>query len=257
MFKGKVVIVTGSSGGLGAQIAVRFAQAEASGLVVHGRNEVALREVKDRVAKAGPHTKVHIVVGDISNDDVRQKLIKETVQQFGKLDILVNNAGIWTPKSFTDSTMDEYDKLFNINVRSVFALTKLAVPHLIESKGNIVNISSELGKKPMPWSTFYGCTKAALDHFTKCLALELGPKGVRVNSVNPSTLPETDVFSRAGVNEAAKEEFVKKVADSYPLRRVGTMDEVCDSILFIASDKAKFVTGTQLSVDGGSTIASA
>lgn len=95
----------------------------------------------------------------------------------------MNNAGIWNPKNFNDSTIEEYDQLFSINVRSVIALTKVAMPHLIKSGGNVVNISSELGKKPLASSTFYGCTKAALDHLTKCLALEFGPKGVRVNSV--------------------------------------------------------------------------
>jgi len=255
MFKGKVVIVTGSSGGIGAQLAVRFAQEEAAGVTIHGRNEASLREVKERVAKAGPHTKVHVVLGDIANDAVRQKLINETVQQFGKLDVLVNNAGIWNPKSFMESTIEEYDKLFEVNVRSLFALTKLAVPQLAKSKGNIVNISSECGKKPLPVSVFYGCTKATLDHFSKCLAMELGPQGIRVNSVNPSSLPETDVFIRAGVQDADKEAFVKRAAAFYPLRRVGTIDEVCDSVLFIASDRAKFVTGTTFAVDGGSTFA--
>jgi NAD(P)-dependent dehydrogenase (short-subunit alcohol dehydrogenase family) len=253
-YKGKIVIVTGSSTGLGAHLAVRLAGAEASGLVIHGRNEQALKEVKEKIAKKNANTKVHMVVGDIGSEDVRQKLINETVQQFGKLDVLVNNAGIWNPKTFMETKMDEYDKLFNVNVRSVFALTQLAVPHLLKSKGNVVNISSELGKKPLGVSTIYGCSKAALDHFTKCLAIELGPQGVRVNSVNPSSLPETDVFSRAGVNEADKSKFVSKVADAYPLRRVGTLDEVCDSILYIASDKATFVTGTIFSVDGGSTL---
>jgi len=254
MFKAKVVIVTGSSTGIGAGLAVRFA-GEGANVVIHGRNESALQDVKKRCLEAsGGNAKVHTCVGDISSDDVRQKLINETIQQFGQLDVLVNNAGIWDPSTFSESSMDLYDRLMDINVRAVIALTKLAAPHLIKSKGNIVNISSEAGAKAFNLQTFYCVTKAALDHFTKCLALELGPKGVRVNAVSPSYTPETDVLSRAGVTNETKEFYLKMSREGHPLRRTGTVEEVCDGTLFIASDKAKFCTGVILPVDGGSTI---
>jgi len=252
MFKSKVVIVTGSSSGIGATTAVKFA-AEGANVVIHGRKEAALNEVKEKCLKAGGgNTKVHICIGDISNEDVRQKLINETVKEFGKIDVLVNNAGLFDPKTFTEASMDVYDKLFDVNLRSLIALTQIAAPHLVKSKGNIVNISSDVGCKAVTWAMFYALTKAALNHFTKCLALELGPKGVRVNSVNPAYIPETDVLSRAGISDEGQEFYVKMAKEGFPLRRPGTVGEVADGILFLASDKATFVTGVIFPVDGGS-----
>jgi len=257
MFKGKVIIVTGSSVGIGAQTAIKFAAEGASGLVIHGRNEVALQDVKEQSLKAGGgQTKVHVCVGDITLDEVREKMINETIHHFGKLDVLVNNAALYDPSTFDEGSMELYDKLFNVNVRSIIALTKLAAPHLIASKGNIVNISSEVGKKAVTWAFYYGLTKATLDHFTRCLALDLGPKGVRVNSINPGYIPETDVLSRIGTTAEDVQFFIKLASDIYPLRRTGTIEEVANTILFIASDKASFVTGVLFSVDGGSAASS-
>jgi len=252
MFKSKVVIVTGSSVGIGAATAVKFAT-EGANVVVHGRKEAALQEVKQKCLKAGDgKTKVHVVVGDISLEEVRQKLINETIKEFGQLDVLVNNAALFDPSTFSESTMEIYDKLFNVNVRSLIALTQLAAPHLIKSKGNIVNISSDVGCKAVAWAMFYALTKATLNHFTKCLALDMGPKGVRVNSVNPAYIPETDVLNRAGISADDQKFYVNMAKGAYPLQRPGTVDEVADGILFLASDNAKFVTGVIFPVDGGS-----
>jgi len=250
MFKSKVVIVTGSSGGIGAATAAKFA-AEGANVVIHGRKEAALHEVKEKCLKAGAG-KVHICVGDISKEEVRQKLVNDTIKEFGKIDVLVNNAALFDQSTFSESSMEVYDKLFDVNVRSVIALTQLAAPHLVKSKGNIVNISSDVGCKAVTWAMFYALTKATLNHFTKCLALELGPKGVRVNAINPAYIPETDVLSSAGIVGDEQKSYVKMAMDSYPLRRPGTMDEVGDAILFLASDKATFVTGVLFPVDGGS-----
>jgi len=253
MFKSKVVIVTGSSTGIGAATAVKFALEGASGLIIHGRKEAALNEVKEKCLKAGGgKTKVHICIGDVSKEEVRQKLVNETIKEFGKIDVLVNNAALFDPSTFTESSMEVYDKLFNVNVRSLIALTQLAAPHLVKSKGNIVNISSDVGCKAITWAMFYALTKATVNHFTKCLALELGPKGVRVNAINPAYIPETDVLSRAGINDEEQQNYVKMANEGYPLRRPGTVDEVADGILFLASEKATFVTGVIFPVDGGS-----
>jgi len=254
MFKSKVVVVTGSSGGIGATTAVKFA-AEGAHVVIHGRKEAALNEIKEKCLKAGKgNTKVHICIGDISKEDVRQKLVNETIKEFGKMDVLVNNAGIFDPSTFSESSMDVYDKLFDVNLRSLIALTQIAAPHLIKSKGNIVNISSDVGCQAVTWAMFYALTKAALNHFTKCLALELGPKGVRVNSINPAYIPETDVLSRAGITGDDQQFYVKMAQEKFPLRRPGTVEEVADAIMFLASEKATFVTGVIFLVDGGSTV---
>jgi len=256
MFKSKVIIVTGSSTGIGAGTAVKFASEGAAGVTLHGRKEDALKKVKEQCEKAGKGTtKVHIVVGDITNQDVREKLVKETVKQFGRLDVLVNNAGI-SPKAatFLEAKIETYDQIFDINVRSLVVLTQLAVPHLIESKGNIVNISSGASLKALPTYHFYCMSKAALDHFTRCLAVDLGPKGVRVNSVNPGAVPETELATRQGWDPEVLKGFAKQGEQQYPLRRSGTVDEMADGILYLASDKAKFITGVILPVDGGAVI---
>jgi len=247
------VIVTGSSAGIGAAVAAKFAQ-EGANVVIHGRKEAALQDVKEKCLKAGGgKTKVHVVVGDISKEDIRQKLVNETIKEFGHMDVLVNNAGIFDPSTFAESSIELYDKLFDVNVRSLIALTQIASPHLIKSKGNIVNISSDVGVKAVVWAMFYALTKATVNHFTKCLAMELGPQGVRVNAINPAYIMETDVLSRAGVQDQERDEFYLKMAkETFPLRRAGTVDEVGDAILFLASDKAKFCTGALLPVDGGS-----
>jgi NAD(P)-dependent dehydrogenase (short-subunit alcohol dehydrogenase family) len=254
MFKSKVVIVTGSSSGIGATTAVKFA-AEGANVILHGRNEAGLQKIKEQCVMGGNENKVHMVAGDISSEEVRKKLINETIQRFGRLDVLVNNAGLYNPSTFSESTMDIFDHLFDVNVRSLIALTQLAAPHLIAAKGNIVNISSDLGVKPSIWAMFYSLTKATLDHFTKCLALDLGPKGVRVNSVNPGYVPETEVLSKAGMTAAEKETYIKMASDNFPLRRPGKSEDIADAILFLASEKASFVTGILFSVDGGSAAA--
>jgi len=256
MFNGKVVLITGSSTGIGAGTAVKFASEGAIGITLHGRKEDALKAVKERCEKAGKNVKIHIVVGDITNKDVRDKLVNETIQQFGRLDVLVNNAGIMPSpaNTFTEAKIETYDQIFDVNVRSLLVLTQLAVPHLIESKGNIVNISSGASLKAVPAYNFYCMSKAALDHFTRCLAVDLGPKGVRVNSVNPGAVGETELATRQGWDPEVIKGVMQQAEQAYPLRRGGTVDEIADSILHLASEKAKFVTGVILPVDGGAVI---
>jgi len=255
MFKSKVVIVTGSSTGIGAGTAARFAKDGAAAVVLHGRQEAALKSTKEQVEKAGQgHVKVHIVVGDITDGKVREKLINETVEKFGQLDILVNNAGISIPTPVCDTSIDVFDKIFDVNIRSLIQLTQLAIPHLVKTKGNIVNISSVAALKAMPMFTFYCMSKIALDHFSRCLAVELGPKGVRVNVVNPGAIPETEIGTRQGASVDQVKDYMEKAGAAYPLRRPGTIEEVADMITYLASDKAKFVTGVNIAVDGGSTL---
>jgi len=254
MFKSKVIIVTGSSTGIGAGTAIKFASEGASGIVLHGRQEVALKNVKEQVEKAGQNVKVHICVGDITSDETRKKLIDETIQHFGRLDVLVNNAGINMLSPICDASIDIFDKLIDVNVRSLVMLTQLAIPHLIKSSGNIVNISSVAALRAMPQYTFYCMAKASVDHFTRCLAVDLGPKGVRVNCVNPGAIPETELATRQGRTAEESAKLMAQAGATYPLRRAGTIEEVADTIAHLASDKAKFLTGLCVPIDGGSTI---
>jgi len=246
--------VTGSSTGIGAGTAIKFASEGASGVVLHGRQEAALKSVKEQVEKAGQNVKVHICVGDITSEETRQKLINETIQHFGRLDVLVNNAGISMMSPICDSSIEIFDKLFDVNVRSLVMLTQLAIPHLVKSSGNVVNVSSVAAMKAMPAFTFYCMAKISVDHFTRCLAVELGPKGVRVNCVNPGAIPETEIATRHGRSVEESKQYMEKAGKAYPLRRPGTVEEVADTITYLASDKAKFVTGLCMPIDGGSTV---
>jgi len=257
MFKNKVIIVTGSSTGIGAGAAVKFAEEGAAAVTIHGRQEAALKNVKEKVEKAGQgKTKVHVVAGDITDEKVRERLINETVEKFGQLDVLVNNAGFMnSPLLTADAPMELFDKVMNINLRSMVVLTQLAIPHLVKTKGNVVNISSVGGIKAYYFFTFYDMSKAAMDHFTRCLAVELGPKGVRVNSINPGSIPETELASKTGLTSTDIDAQIKGITAATPLRRPGTIEEIAHVITFLASEKAAFITGTHVVADGGLTLA--
>jgi len=252
MLRNKVAIVTGASSGIGHTIAVHFAKEGAEGLVIHGRNADGLKKTHADITATGATTKVIEVLGDVTQEDTLQKIVKAAVDNFGKIDILVNNAGIQVPGSITESPMESLDNQYNVNVRAVIALTKLAIPQLIQSKGNVVNISSALAKKPIPGAVgFYAISKAALDHFTKCLALELGSKGVRVNSVNPGYVPDTPFHLRAGVPAQVLEHMNKGMGKFHALGRSTAVEDVAKAVAWVSSDLASFTTASNIMCDGG------
>jgi len=157
---------------------------------ITGRNEVNLNKTKEICVKAGLTDKQVIeTVGDINDPKVQKAIVDNTVKAFGRIDILVNNAGFGEiGASCATGNEKQYDSVFETNVKSVVFLTQLCLPHLEKTKGNIVNVSSVAGLRPFPDWGFYAMSKAALDQFTRCLALEMAPKGVRVNAVNPGTV---------------------------------------------------------------------
>lgn len=247
-FKDKVVIITGASSGIGAGAAEYLSKLGAK-LVITGRNEENLKKtVGNCVGEVLP------IVADVNVEADREKVLNETIKKFGKIDVLVNNAGIGEGGELISTPLDKFDSVMNTNVRSVFRLTQLVVPHLIESKGNIVNISSVAGLRSFPGFTVYCMSKAALDQFTKCIALELAPKGVRVNSVNPAVI-KTEFHRRMGMDEAAYQAYLESAKLTHALGRVGTVEETAQAIAFLASNEASsFITGTLLAVDGGKAI---
>lgn len=243
-FTDKVVIITGASSGIGAGAAEYLASLGAS-VVLTGRNEKKLMETAKK-CKGSPL----LLLGDINNEHDRVNIIDKTIDFFGKLNVLINNAGLGESAGIVSTTMEQYDEVMNTNVRSVFHLTQLAIPHLIKTQGNIVNVSSVAGPRSFPNLLAYCMSKAALDQFTKCVALELAPDNVRVNSINPGLIV-TDFHKRLGMNDEDYQSFLERSKATHPLGRVGTVHETARAIAFLASDQATFITGAQLPVDGG------
>ncbi|XP_078329404.1 3-oxoacyl-[acyl-carrier-protein] reductase FabG-like isoform X2 [Crassostrea virginica] len=199
----------------------------------------------------GQQTNPFILVGDLTNEDFVKQLVEETVTHYGRLDVLVNNAGMVKIGSIETTSLEQYDEVMNTNVRSVYHLTMLAVPHLTKTQGRIVNVSSVNGLRPLPGMLAYCLAKSAIDQFTRCIALELAPKQVRVNSVNPGVII-TEIHKRgAGMDEETYQRFLEMSKRTHALGRVGQVEEVANTIAFLASDSASFITGAQVPVDGG------
>ncbi|XP_050353025.1 3-oxoacyl-[acyl-carrier-protein] reductase FabG-like [Nymphalis io] len=240
-FKDKVVIVTGASSGIGAAAAIAFSAAGAL-VVMVGRNSTKLNAV------AAQCTNPLVILADVANDDDVKRIVDETIKKFGQLDVLVNNAGLSVLGSLLEGDMmKSYDAVMSVNVRAIVYLTNLAAPHLVKTKGNVVNISSMAGylSPVIPGSVNYGVSKAALNHFSICAATELGPHGVRVNGICPGPV-RTDFLVNAKY-PVTWDDYTKKVI----LGRVCEANEVADLIMYLASDKAKSITGSNYVIDSG------
>ncbi|XP_054728384.1 uncharacterized oxidoreductase TM_0325-like [Anastrepha obliqua] len=246
-FNGKVVIVTGASSGIGAATAKAFAIRGAK-IALVGRNVDNLKAVESDCKAANSNAELLLIPADVTVD--AERIINKTVDEFGQLDVLVNNAGILAYGSILDIDVEQFDSLLNTNLRSIFLLTKLAAPHLIKTQGNIVNVSSVAGTRTFPNTSSYCTSKAAVDQFTRCIALDLASKNVRVNAVNPGVVV-TDIHARSGMTEEAYADYMRRAKETHALGRVGTTKEVADTIAFLASDEATFITGATVPVDGG------
>lgn len=249
-FTGKVIIITGAASGIGAGAAIYFAKL--GGMVaLIDINAKGLNEVIDQI-KSDQSSNPLAMVADVTKD--AERIINETVRHFGKLDILVNSAGIARENNIMNSDMTLFDELVNTNLRSIVMLTKFAIPHLEKTNGNIVNVSSISGIVPVRY-TFYGMFKAALDSFSRSAANEFGSRNIRVNTVNPSFVITPMVHYSLGSDKIVHIE--EQCKQRYPIGRTGKVEEVVSAIAFLASDKASFITGVQLPVDGGAISAGA
>jgi NAD(P)-dependent dehydrogenase (short-subunit alcohol dehydrogenase family) len=246
-FANKVVLVTGATSGIGHAVAVKFAEASAR-VVALGRNPDALREVEAAVKSAGGEALALTV--DVTNGDEGQRAIDETIKTFGGLDVLVNAAGHISTGSVETTSLAAWDAMMNVNLRAVFQLMQVAAPHLIKSKGSIVNVSSVTGLRSFPGVLAYCVSKAGLDQLTRCAALELAPKGVRVNAVNPGVVV-TEIHKRGGMSEADYAKFLEHSKTTHPLGRVGDPKEIAELIFYLASEKAAWITGATYQIDGG------
>jgi NAD(P)-dependent dehydrogenase (short-subunit alcohol dehydrogenase family) len=246
-FTEKVVLVTGATSGIGHAVAVKFAEASAR-VAALGRNQEALTEVENAVKSAGGQALTLTV--DVTKGDETRRAIDEAINRFGRLDVLVNAAGHISSGSIETTSLAAWDAMMDVNLRSVFQLMQLATPHLIETKGNIVNVSSVTGLRSFPGVLAYCVSKAALDQLTRCAALELAPKGVRVNAVNPGVVV-TEIHKRGGMSEADYEKFLEHSKTTHPLGRVGDPKEIAELIFYLASEKASWITGATYQIDGG------
>ncbi|XP_026740487.1 uncharacterized protein LOC113503127 [Trichoplusia ni] len=245
-FADKVVLVTGGSSGIGAAAAVLFAK-EGAAVAVVGRNRAKLDSVAQRCRELGARTL--LITADIANDQEASTIVQKTIDEFGKLDVLVNNAGMTHIASIlADDIMKSYDTVIRTNLRATVHITSLAVPHLIKSKGNIVNISSTLARLINTTMLSYCISKAGLDHFSRVISQELGAFGVRVNVVSPGPV-YTDILENAGLPDLYDEWGTET-----PLGKTAQPEEVADMILYLASDKAKSVTGANFLIDNGSLV---
>ena len=245
-FTGKVALITGASSGIGAAAAKLFSKLGAT-LALSGRN---IENLKMVASECEGETEPILIKADLGTEEDTKLLIEKAISELGQIDILVNNAGVLELGSIENTTLDQYDRVMNVNLRAVYHLTMLAVPHLVKTKGNIVNVSSVNGLRSFPGVLAYNISKAGVDQFTRCVALELAPKGVRVNAVNPGVIV-TELQKRGGLSDEAYANFLERSKQTHALGRPGDVDEVAEAIAFLASSEASFTTGCSLPVDGG------
>jgi NAD(P)-dependent dehydrogenase (short-subunit alcohol dehydrogenase family) len=247
MLTDKVAIVTGATSGIGRATARLFVQNRAK-VVAVGRNETELLRLRDETRdELG---ELHVELADVTELSQVDRCVSQTIDKFGRLDILVNAAGIIKNGNIADTTLDEWDKMLGINLRSVFYMMQKCVPFLEASKGNIVNVSSVTGPRAFPNVLAYCVSKAGVDQLTRCAALELAPKGVRVNAVNPGVVV-TNLHKRSGMSDEKYDTFLEHSKTTHPLGRAGRPEEVADLIMFLASDKAGWITAATYEIDGG------
>ncbi|XP_047999414.1 uncharacterized oxidoreductase SSP0419-like [Leguminivora glycinivorella] len=249
--KDKVVIVTGASSGIGAATALMFAK-EGADVAIVARTQAKLAAVAKNIEALG--RKALVIQADLSKEADTATIVPKTIKQFGKIDVLVNNAGIVSEGSLMDGKiLQAYDETMRTNVRAVIQLTSLAAPHLVKTKGNVINISSGASLRPSSKATLlpYYVSKAALDHVTRCAAMELASCGVRVNTVNPGPV-DNDFNSNNGLGDpkVIRQALINATLQGY----IATNEEIGGVILFLASEKARSVTGSNYVMDNGWTL---
>jgi meso-butanediol dehydrogenase / (S,S)-butanediol dehydrogenase / diacetyl reductase len=240
-FEGKVVIVTGAGSGIGAGTARRFLK-EGAFVVLNGRREHKLHETIAGFDAA----KSLVHPGDVSDEAYVKRLVEDAVTRFGKLDVLVNNAGMAIFGPFEQTTTEVWRKTMGTDLDSVYFASREALPHLLKTKGSIINLSSASGLGGDWGMSAYNAAKGAITNFTRALALEYGSRGVRINAVAPS------FTSTEATGELEKiEAVITAFRDRLPIGRAATPDEIAGVIAFLASEDAAFVNGVILPVDGG------
>jgi glucose 1-dehydrogenase len=250
--RSKVAVVTGSDRGIGRAIALAFAKSDAyTGIVVNARKKEETERVAKEVQTLGNCSSI-AVIADVSQEADCIRLIDETMSHYGRIDVLVNNAGIQQEVPFEDTSVEVWQKILAVDLTGPFVCSRESVKHMLNQNpkgGCIINISSVHQVIPKPHYVPYATSKAGIEMMTKTMALELAEHNIRVNVVAPGAI-ETDM------NQELKEDRAElnKVLRRIPLRRIGTSEEVANTVEFLASDKASYITGSAFFVDGGMTL---
>lgn len=245
---GRAAIVTGATSGIGRATATKLSQAGVSVLAV-GRNETSLGLLESG-ARGPDAATIEPFVADLADPDAAARIVEAAERRFGGLDILVNAAGLIAMGTIETTTDESWERMMAVNATAPFRLMHAAVPHLIERQGCVVNVSSVNGLRSFAGVLAYCVSKSALDQLTRCAALELAPKGVRVNAVNPG-VTVTNLHRRAGMGEDQYRAFLERSKETHPIGRPGQADEIADLILFLCSPRAAWITGDTISIDGG------
>ncbi|AZR72748.1 3-oxoacyl-[acyl-carrier-protein] reductase [Anoxybacter fermentans] len=240
---GKVAVVTGSSKGIGAAIALAYAKAGAEVAINYNRDKAGAEEIVRKIQAMGHKAKAY--QADVSNPDQVKEFIDAVMNDFGKIDILVNNAGITRDTLLVRMKEEDWDRVMDVNLKSMFLCTKAVAKAMIKQRsGKIINITSVVGLIGNPGQANYTAAKAGVIGFTKTVAKELGPRGIQVNAIAPG-------FIISQMTESLPEKVKEKMLSSIPLGRFGKPEDVADLALFLASDKSDYITGQVFNVDGG------
>jgi NAD(P)-dependent dehydrogenase (short-subunit alcohol dehydrogenase family) len=241
--KDKTAIITGGGTGIGLATARAFYQ-EGAKIILFGRRKEKLEKAVEKLGDSAI-----IVQGDMTNNNDLDQLINETLHNFKKIDILVNNAGLFNGAPLHEISDSQWDEIMNINIRSVFQLTRRVLPAMLSQKyGSIIHISSILGLIAVPQVAAYNVSKGALNQFSRSIAVEYGSSGIRSNSICPGLIA-TDMTA-----DLMKDvDLMKEWSKDYPIGRFGKPEDVANACLYLASDESSFVTGITLPVDGGFT----
>ena len=243
--KDKVAVVTGASKGIGASIAKHLAAEGAAVVVNYASSRAGADRVVSEITRAGG--RAIAVQADLARPADITRLFSEARNAFGRLDILVNNAGVYEFQPIEDITEEHFHRQFDVNVLGLLLASKEAVKHFGATGGSIVNVSSTASRLMPPNTAVYTATKAAVDAITGVLAKELGPRGIRVNAVNPGMV-ETEGVHAAGIMES---DFRKEIENKTPLGRIGQPGDIAPAVVFLASEDAGWVSGETLLVAGG------
>lgn len=243
LLENKIAIVTGASRGIGKSIALTLAKQGAS-LIIHGTNVELLENLADEIRSLGRECIVK--AGDVADPHVAQEVVKVAIHRFGRIDILVNNAGMNMRTSTLEMELEDWQRVLDVNLNGTLYFCKEVLPYMMKQNGGkIVNVSSTTAKTAHKNAApSYGASKAAVNYLTMHLALEMSPYNIYVNAVCPGPV-ETDMSSQW------TEEYRQSVTGRIPLQKLGKPQNVADSVLFLASDMADFITGETININGG------